>query len=249
MFSLQSRAFFCLFQIRGEFFHLLSSLVDVVVLNESLLGDQAALAFRATLTGKLVPLVFYACDEEHQVCSFYVWQAIAKLATASTSTSTTNLTNLWSLLNVKKAFVPKLLAVLRSHATGGQANTSASSNGEHILPSLCLLVSKLRVVFDEAGVDELAAFYKELLARLYEMARKDALASVNNSGASSSSSKITRFNPNSSASSRDYVTRAFFDCLTLALESGRTELGCFLLSNHVREKELRFHFAIINSHL
>jgi hypothetical protein len=170
---------------RGEFFKLLYSLIDHVLLNRSLVQlrttasttaaplsslSTRVINIRQQLKSKLVPLVFYAIDEDSTTCSFFVWNSVLKIIknAAVLNAEEDNGGCFWSLMNVKKAFVPKLVALLRSHANG---NANAQ-NIEVVYASLCPLVSCMSVVYEDS-VEEKLALYKDIVGKLYDGVAKE----------------------------------------------------------------------------
>ncbi len=156
-------------KIRAEFFQLLYSLIDHVILNSSLIemkSNESVVNFRRNLKSKLIPLLFYAIDEENSTCSFYVWNSVLKFMK---NLNGLDEENFWSLINVKKAFVPKLVSLLRNHANGN-ANMQ---NAEVIFAALCPLLNNISSVYDES-LDEKTAFFKDILTKLYDGISKES---------------------------------------------------------------------------
>ena len=182
-------------KIRGEFFCLLSSLIDSILLNDSFIrAEKSQLkvkSLRENLKLKLIPLVFYSCDEDNYACSFFAWQSILKCINNMNKIDE----NFWPLLNVRKAFIPKLIALLRSHAN----QNSNSQNVEIVYPALAPLISKLSSVFSLENTDEKLNFYKDVFAKL-----NDAINKENTLVASRPKS--------ASASNRTLILDAIFDC-------------------------------------
>jgi len=113
------------FKIRSEFFQLLSSLIELILINESLkeaeTSEPLIASLRVNLKNKLVPLVFYSCDEDSNQVAYFVWQSILKclkFLCRPGEAFVEEQTSFWSLMNVKKTFLPKLIALLRHHANG-----------------------------------------------------------------------------------------------------------------------------------
>ena len=171
-------------------------MIDAFMTNKELiqiehLGDKKIAQLRKTLKCKLIPMVFYACDEDNYVCAFYAWQSILKCVNLVFELEE----NFWSLLNAKKAFVPKLISLLRSHANGNANN----QNIDVIFVSLRPLFAKLTKAFEND--DEKISFYHEFFAKLYDVITKET-------------STVNKLRNNSTAS-RNKVICAFFDCLNL----------------------------------
>lgn len=134
--------------------------MDTIVLNEKLNNSELD-TFRQNLKQKLIPLVFYSCEEDNSACSYYVWQSILKCIQNLDA-------NFWSLLNVKKTFLPKLIGLLRSHAND-KAN---SQNVEIVFTSLLPLISKLTPIFDD--LKEKLQFYKDLFSKINDAIGKES---------------------------------------------------------------------------
>lgn len=173
---------------------MLSNLIDILLANEALHGLEASNALvhsiRSQLQSKLVPLVFYSCDEDNNSCAFYIWQAILKCAKHMCTDDAEKQTSFWTLMNTKKTFLPKLTALLRHHGNGN-AN---SQNVALVYVSLLPVISRLDSVFETN--EERLEFYKDLFTRLH-----DGIAREN--------SVKTRYND---GTNRNYMIDAFFDC-------------------------------------
>ena len=162
-------------------------------LNQNLANaDEAFMTFHKNLKLKIVPLVFYACDEDSQTCCFYVWESILKCLKNSDRLDP----DIWSLLNVKKAFIPKLTSLLKNHANGNANN----QNIEIVYAGLAPLIRKLDKIFTD---EERIEFYKDFFAKLNDAVFKE-------------SSVKTRFN---FASNRIRMVYALFDCLSFVFEN------------------------------
>jgi E3 ubiquitin-protein ligase listerin len=207
-------------KIRAEFFQLINSLIDHLVLNKTIVkifsNDIALMQMIDHLKAKIVPLVFYACDEDNHTCSYFAWNSIAKLLNGFLTIEDHDnqmATNFWQLINVKKAFVPKLIALLRRQAKG-EAN---SQNIEIVYSTLPLLVSKLSDTF--TSDEEKSSFYIELFSRI-----SDALIIKEQA-------PMIRVN----ASNRIKILSSFFDCLSLVLENDQSNIrfGVSSIVNHV----------------
>ena len=111
--------------------------------------------FKKKLKAKLIPLVFYACDEDNHTCSYYVWQSISKCLNNFDTIDD----DFWSLLNVKKAFIPKLIALMRQHANG-----NANSHG---------LLQKLTKVFG-INHEERLEFYNDFFNKISDCLFKES---------------------------------------------------------------------------
>jgi hypothetical protein len=128
--------------------------------------------------------------------------------------------NFWSLLNVKKAFIPKLIALLRSHAN----QNLNSQNVEIVYPALAPLISKLSSVFNE-NINEKLNFYKDVFSKL-----NDAFSKENAS--------VSR--PKSAfASNRTLVLDAILECSAFVLteladQNEAQEFIDLIVSNYVR---------------
>lgn len=181
----------------------MNSLLDRLIINESLNkveGTEPALArIRENLRAKLVPLIFYSCDEDNNTCAYFIWQAILKcikhLCKENGDEAATSQTAFWSLINTKKTFIPKLIALLRHHANGN-AN---SQNIDLVFIALLPLISKLNSVF--LNNDERLAFFKDLFAKISDgIAREQSLKLRANTGAN-----------------RNKIINAMFDCLVVVV--------------------------------
>jgi hypothetical protein len=203
-------------KIRGEFFQLLYSLIDHVILNRSLIemkSNETVANLRKNFKSKLIPLVFYAIDEENSTCSFYVWNSVLKFMKNLTALDDENL---WSLINVKKALVPKLISLLRNHANGN-ANTQ---NAEVIYASLCPLLNNISSVYDD-NFEEKMAFFKDMVTRVCDGIAKE------------SSTRSLRFGH---ASNRAKMINALFDVASFMLDN-------LLKSESDATREQIFEFA------
>jgi hypothetical protein len=119
--------------------------------------------------------------------------------------------NFWSLFNVKKAFLPKLIALLRSHANG---NANVQNIEIIYSPCLSLILEKLNSgggVFvagdlsDSSSLEnEKLAFYRDILGKLFDAVVRDT-ANVN-----------SRFGLNEANKSKKITT--FFDCLVVIVQ-------------------------------
>jgi hypothetical protein len=135
----------------------MSSLIDLILLNESM-NETIFYSLKKNLKSKIIPLIFYSCEEDNYSCCFFIWESILKC--------TNNLNkidaNFWFLMNTKKAFIPKFLNLMRCYA-----NRNANiQNIEIIFSNLTPLISKLTTVFDS---NERIQFYKEVFAKLNDV--------------------------------------------------------------------------------
>jgi len=180
-------------KIRVEFFQLIDSIVETVLLNDQLEqlseSEPNLVTFSANLKGKIIPLVFYACDEDNQAACYYIWSSMLKCLRV--------VDNVWAHMNAKKAFLPKLLTLLKHHASG-KAN---SQNVEIVYPALPRLVNKIDLIFETN--DERTTFYNELFAKLKQSLGSDA-------------TNKQRFVQNKSKSQ---ITCSLFDCLTVVIKT------------------------------
>ncbi len=169
-------------------------MIDVLLINEKLYeldtSDPLVQTIRSQLQAKLVPLVFYSCEEENNSCAFYIWQAILKCTKHMCKDELVKQTSFWSLMNTKKTFIPKLLALLRHHGNGN-AN---SQNVVLVYVSLLPVISKMSSVFET--VEERLEFYRDFFAKINDGIVRDA-------------SVRTRFND---SGNRNCMIDAFFDC-------------------------------------
>lgn len=149
-------------KIRSNFFYLLSYVIELIILDKNLIVKEKNedFKFRKNLEAKLIPLVFYALDEDNELSCQFIWKSILKCLTCSDILDSTNF---WSLLNVKKTFIPKLMSVLRNHGNG----TANPLNISTIYPCLSELLNKLRKIFDSD--DEKLLFYKEFLSKINQL--------------------------------------------------------------------------------
>jgi hypothetical protein len=180
-------------KIRIEFFQLIDAIAETVLLNGQLSqlneSEPNLATFVANLKGKIIPLVFYACDEDNQAACYFVWSCMLKCLRVSD--------NVWTHMNAKKAFLPKLLSLLKQHASG-KANCQ---NVEIIYPALPKLVNKIDLIFETH--EERTAFYSELFAKLKQ-------------GVGSDATNKQRFVQNKSKSQ---ITCSLFDCLTIVIKA------------------------------
>ena len=123
-----------LIKIKSSFYYLLFTLVDKLPGN---LGEK----FKV----KMIPLVFYACDEDDYSSSTIIWQAILKCVT--------NYPECWSLVNIKKAFLPKLYALLRKY--------NANLNREEMYSTVLQLVKSMPL-----NLVEDKGFYNEIMLKM-----------------------------------------------------------------------------------
>jgi hypothetical protein len=218
-------------------------MIETLILNKDLINlgetNENVALFRKNLITKIIPLVFYACDEDNNSCAYFVWSSIVKcLNNSQIIIQDKNVdeqeNNFWSLLNVKKAFIPKLIALIRHHGNGN-AN---SQNSEIIFSSLFLLITKLSSSFDSnsGNVDEKLIFYKDFFSKLYD--------AINNIG-KDAGSKTRAGNHNFV---RTKMINALFDCLTYAIYEidkydSTNDFGSFAIENYVSIVFL-FHFIL-----
>ncbi len=152
-------------KIRSDFFQLINSTIDSVLVNKHLDQlsqiDLGLLNFRKNLKLKIVPLVFYACDEDNQSCCYFVWQSIVKLLRHFNNRVDADAEDFWSLLNAKKTFVPKLIALMKNHANGNANN----QNLEIVYDSLHFLIKNLSSLFADNNEEKLN-FYKDFFVKL-----------------------------------------------------------------------------------
>lgn len=199
-----------------------------MILNKDLIDlektNENVELFRKNLITKIIPLVFYACDEDNNACAYFVWSSIVKCLNNSQviieNKKFDENNNFWSLLNVKKAFIPKLIALIRHHGNGN-AN---SQNCEIIFSSLILLLTKLSSAFDSEN--EKLIFYKEFFAKL-----NDAINNINKDA----NSKTRAGNI---VSIRAKMICSLFDCLTFAVNElvtndSTNEFCYFAIENYV----------------
>ncbi len=169
----------------------------MILINESLkeaeTSEPLIASLRTNLKNKLVPLVFYSCDEDSNQVAYFVWQSILKclkFLCRPGEAFVEEQTSFWSLMNVKKTFLPKLIALLRHHANGN-AN---SQNVELVFVSLLPIVSRLSVVF--STTEEYVEFLREFFTRVNDGITREITIKV-------------RFN---NGISRNRMIDAFFDC-------------------------------------
>jgi len=105
-------------------------------------------------------------------------------------------TSFWSLMNVKKTFLPKLIALLRHH-TNGNAN---SQNAELVYVSLLPILSRLNIVFSTK--EEFLQFLRDFFTRV-------------NDGITKEITLKTRFN---NGVNRNRMIDAFFDCAGFVID-------------------------------
>lgn len=213
-------------KIRSNFFYLLSSVIDSILLNETLIEKENSedFTFRKNLKVKFVPLIFYALDEDNEICCQFVWTSISKCLAYSDRLDSTNF---WSLINVKKAFIPKLMSLLRNHGNGN-AN---SLNIETIYPCLGQLLKHLKTNFD--SFEERFLFYKEFLAKIYELVSRE-LSNV---------AKIRFANVDST---RTTVINSYFNSLSVILEDFKTQSEPNLAFSHEILNQVIFFFFFKN---
>jgi hypothetical protein len=197
---------------------LLTQILDAVVFEKSgvLKDDEQYKPLVELLKSKIVPLVFYACDEENSQCASLIWSAMKRSIEEGGN-------NALELVNVRKAFLPKLIALLKAHANGN-AN---SQNVETVYSGLNDIVSPvLRRVLEEGGFEEAAQLGKDLMAKLFDSVVKD-----------SSSQVRTRFGSDPS-SFRSRKISAFFHCFDAVFndlndDSKSLEIFSNLISDYV----------------
>ena len=95
----------------------------------------------------MIPLVFYACDDEDYSSSTIIWQTIQKCVL--------NYPECWNLVNIKKAFLPKLYSLLRKY--------NANLNREAMFFTVTKLVENIPNTVVEDKV-----FYNEILLKMNE---------------------------------------------------------------------------------
>jgi hypothetical protein len=149
------------------------------------------------IQSKVVPLVFYSCDEDNYNCSYHIWQSITKCLNDTSTNS-----SLWSLFDVKKTFQPKLVSLLRRHANGN-AN---SQNISIVFSSLLLVISKISKQY--TLLDEKLNFYNDFYSRFYNAVQ----ATTNSSGSS------VKLYSNQNATNHRIVLNSFIDCVCFAAD-------------------------------
>lgn len=115
-----------------------------------------------TLKGKIIPLLFYSCDDDNAECARLIWSGMRR------SLASNDEPNILGLVNVKKAFVPKLISLLKAHANGN-AN---SQNIEAVYTGLGELVRRIGQTY-EACLEDKLAFYKDIIGKLFDAVVKD----------------------------------------------------------------------------
>ncbi|RNA12496.1 E3 ubiquitin- ligase listerin [Brachionus plicatilis] len=190
---------------RANFFYLSSNVINFILLNKNLVAQEQNedFTFRKNLRAKLIPLVFYALDEDNELSCQFIWKSIVECLTCSDLLEPTNI---WSLINVKKAFIPKLISLLRNHGNG----SANSLNIETIYPCLSHLLKHLRKIFDSA--DEKFSFYREFLAKINDLVGREF----------SSVPKIRFANVNTT---RSTAINAYFESVSVILDDIQTDQG------------------------
>lgn len=188
---------------RSNFFYLLSFVIEIILLNKNLIvkENNEDFKFRKNLESKLIPLVFYALDEDNELSCQFVWKSILKCLTCS---DILDATNFWSLINVKKTFMPKLMSVLRNHGNG----TANQLNISTICPCLSQLLSKLRPTFDSD--DEKLVFYKEFLSKINQLCSRQL-------------STIPKIRFTDADVIRTAIIKAYFESLFVILDDLKTQ--------------------------
>lgn len=158
MFLMRIELFFVFAKIRIEFYSLLTFLLSSLIFDSSVVAKEPLLIKLAdTLKRKIIPLVFYACDEENTQCASLIWSSIRRCL----SVDEQHHPDILSLVNVKKAFIPKLVAFLKSLSS---SCCSDMQSVEMVFASLSLLIPRLGREFDaEKSLDERLAFYQNIL--------------------------------------------------------------------------------------
>lgn len=140
-------------------FTLLTFLLDSLVFDRQLVSKEPILNNLAdTLKKKIIPLCFYACDEDSFECASLVWSVIRQSLMLYANSE------IFDLINVKKAFIPKFISLLKAHSNCN-ANTQ---NTETVYSLLSVLVPRLGQAFEADSQDERLAFYKNILDYLFD---------------------------------------------------------------------------------
>lgn len=170
---------------------MLATILDSIVFKKTL-NESTRSPLEQTLENKIIPLLFYACDEEHTQCASLIWSSMRK--------SLDQNEDVLSLVNVRKAFVPKLIALLKAHANGN-ANPH---NVETVYVGLGAIVRRVlgRLRREQAGVEEELTFGKDLMTKLFDSVARPTVNAPR--GTRSGTHDLT---------ARSRKISAYFDCL------------------------------------
>jgi hypothetical protein len=95
----------------------------------------------------MIPLVFYACEDGDQECSYFIWHNIFKCIL--------NYPECWDIVNIKKTFLPKLYSIMRRNLP----SVNLDALYKCILPLVKLMPSQLL---------DGNLFYKDILNKMNE---------------------------------------------------------------------------------
>jgi hypothetical protein len=122
-------------KIRCGFYKLIGSIINIL---------PGAIKQKFQL--KAMPLVFYACDDDDYACSAHIWQTIVFCIV--------HYENCWNIVNIKKAFLPKVYSVLRSNK---------SLNVDSVFECVLVILKNIPDALNENNV-----VYNEVLAALFD---------------------------------------------------------------------------------
>ena len=123
-------------KIKSSFYYLLNTLIDNLPGN---LNEKFKI--------KMIPLVFYACDEEDYSSSTIIWKTIFKCVT--------KYPECWNLVNIKKAFLPKLYSLLRKY--------NGNLNREEMYSTVLEIVKNI-----PSNIVDDKVFYNEITSKMNE---------------------------------------------------------------------------------
>ncbi len=103
-------------------------------------------AIRHTFHSKAIPMVFYACDDDDYACSCQIWHTIMFCLL--------NNEQCWNIVNIRKAFLPKLYALLRSNK---------STYSDDMFNCVLVIVKNIPDALNENNI-----VYNEILAALFD---------------------------------------------------------------------------------
>lgn len=148
---------------------LLSWILNSIVLYKAaqqLSNDESTLIgpLIDNLKKKIIPLIFYSCEEENHQCASLIWSGIRQCMISLDPY------DVLVLVNIKKSFLPKFLALLKPTST--RYNTD---NTQIIFSLLIDIVPRVGKCLDfESQDDDQLTFYNEVLKKLCDGILKTA---------------------------------------------------------------------------
>jgi hypothetical protein len=137
-------------------------------------SDESIQTLILNLKSKTIPLIFYACDEENEACASFIWQSIEKCLRNPIDA------NIWQFFNVKKAFVPKLIALLKNHSNGN-ANVQNVDTVYSGVSELLRRMGRSSVFSNNELFEEKLGLYRDVMVKLFESVAKETSVKMSRS--------------------------------------------------------------------